>query len=101
VSWFAAVYAEFLFEAVFPFFREELSSTKQGSMATSSKLTVPASYIYFCSGFFFFNCLNSRGKTTSSASSSRGCIGPWCKHAEGMIQILSFIDEVWKCSWLG
>jgi len=66
----------------------------------SLELTMSASYIYFCGGFFF-NCSNLRGKATSSTSSSGGCIGSWCEHAEGTIQISSFIDEVWECSWLG
>jgi len=101
VSWFAAVHAEFLSEVVFPFFWGELSLMKRGSMAMSLKLTTSASCIYFCSGFFFFDCSNSRGKMTSSASSSRGCIGSWCEHAEGMIQISSFIHKVWECGWLG
>ena len=75
---------------------------EQGSMATSLKLTMAASYVYFCGGFFFFNCSNSRGKATSSASSSyRGCIGLWHKHAEGTIQVLSFVNEIWECGWLG
>ena len=100
MSRFATVHAEFLFEAVFPFFRRELSLSEGGSTAMSSKLTVSTSYSYFCSGFFFFNCSNLRGKTTSSVASSGGGIGLWCEHAEGTIQILSFIDKVWECGWL-
>ena len=67
----------------------------------SSKLTMSASSIYFCGGFFFFNCLNLRGKMTSSMSSGRGYIGSWCEHVEGMIQVSSFINEIWECGWLG
>ena len=98
MSWFATtVHAEFLFETAFPFFWGELSLSEQGSVATSLKLTTTASCIDFCCGTFF-SCefLNLRGKTTSFISSIRG-IRSQCKHAEGTIQILSFIDKVWEC----
>ena len=68
----------------------------------SLKLTTSAYCIYFHGRFFFFNCSNLRGKTTFSASSShRGYIGLWCEHAEGTIQVLSFVNEIWECGWLG
>ena len=91
MSWFATVHAEFLFETLFPFFGGEFSLFER-STGLSTKLTLSVSCVNFCCGAFFSNeFLNARGKMSLSLS-SRGGIGSWCEHAEGLIQISSFID---------